>query len=134
MWPESGRNRHMKCLISTLLPAPDAPRITLTLPRSRSRSTWSSTRFGPNDFVSDRTRMCQRGSFWSGGLSPMISPDTGSGPSADRGEDRQQDIGEEVVHHDRGDGRDHDGARGADADATAAAGRVIALVAADGGD
>src|SRR6185312_7950814 len=129
MWPESGRNRHMKCLISTLLPAPDAPRITLTLPRSRSRSTWSSTRFGPNDFVSWRTRMCQRGSFWSGGLSPMISPRKTSGPSVHGREQGQQDVGEEVVEHDGADARDHDRTRGPQAHAATTAARVVALVA-----
>src|SRR3569623_1406412 len=78
--------------------------------------------------------MCQRGSFWSGGLWPMISPRKTSGPSVHGREQRQQDVGEEVIQHDGAHARDHDRTRGAKTHAATAATGVVALVTADGSD
>src|SRR5581483_1836002 len=135
--PLSGLSRPMRCFISTDLPCPEPPMMMLIWPRTTSRSTPFKTSCGPNDFLIPRILI------WMGSRSLIVgSADDDAAPRAAdsiyRSDslrssvlDRQNDVGEEVVEHQDGDEAADHRARGADADALGAAGRVVALIAAD---
>src|SRR3984893_4798995 len=55
--PASGRSRPMMCLSRTLLPGPERPVTPPDPPGAISRSTPSSTRFGPNDLTTPARRI-----------------------------------------------------------------------------
>src|SRR6187431_443007 len=52
--PESGRSRPIRCLISTLLPTPEAPMMKNTSPAFTSKLTSRSTCLSPKDLETAR--------------------------------------------------------------------------------
>src|SRR5262249_10325938 len=121
-FPSVGRRRPMTCLMSTLWPGPDPPMTTLTLPRSKSRSTprRTSGASGAKRLRNPRMRICQRSSFCDASLPITRSLEHG-----------QQDVAQEVVEDQDCNRSDDDRTRRRQADPAPAPRRVVALLAAD---
>src|SRR5439155_12426763 len=88
MSPAAGRSRPMRCLMSTLLPTPEAPMMKKISPSAMSNDTSWSTAFGPNDWETWRNEI-MRGS----------------------GEGDEGGARDEEVQDDDGERRVHDGSR-----------------------
>lgn len=58
--PPSGESRPTRCLMSTLLPTPEAPMMKKTSPRPMSNDTSLSTTLGPKAFLTRRKEITRR--------------------------------------------------------------------------